>query len=533
MSFFVTGLKLKIIVVFLVLIFTMLNTTVIFAHGFGERYDLPIPLSYFVFGASATVALSFVIIGWFVRQANSSEDYLQLDIWNKDKIRIFLKGAKFFLSIFSILLLILTILTGLLGTKNALDNFSPTFVWIIWWGGFGYIVAIFGNLWVVVNPWSMAFKYFENIFKQDLKPIYSWPNNIDAWPALIAFFLFAWFENVYFGSSTPKILSVSLILYSVYSIVGMYIFGRYTWLRNADPFFVLFSLFSRFSMTEVRVKTPKGEKVVCDTCTANCLNISLKDCVDCYECWELAPNKLRKFSFRPFASGLARGEKVTWALVAFHISALATVTFDGFAETSTWISIQNTLWPIFDSIPFSTFATIKTIGLIFFPVLFFSMYVLVCSHISNISKNKISKEEAIKTFVFSLVPIALAYNLSHYISFLLITGQQIIPLASDPFGCSSVDIPSVRNIVCFFDWNLFNTVQYTPNISIINAKFAWIFSVIALVGGHIFSVFIAHLISIRKLSNHKLAVKTQYPMLFLMVFYTGISLWIIAQPIVD
>ena len=94
-------------------------------------------------------------------------------------------------------------------------------------------------------------------------------------------------------------------------------------------------------------------------------------------------------------------------------------------------------------------------------------------------------------------------------------------------------MPSARNIVCFFDWNLFNTVKYTPNISIINAKFAWIFSVIALVGGHIFSVFIAHLISIRKLSNHKLAVKTQYPMLFLMVFYTGISLWIIAQPIVD
>ncbi|MFL2756053.1 MAG: hypothetical protein ACJ0BE_02185 [Dehalococcoidia bacterium] len=528
-----TGIKLKAIAIFSVLIFTALNATVVFAHGFGERYDLPIPLSYFVFGASAMVALSFVVIGWFVRQGNTNNDYRQLDIWNKELVRILLKCAKFSLGICSVFLLTLTILTGFLGTENALDNFSPTFVWIIWWVGFGYVVAIFGNLWAIVNPWSVGFKYFENIFKQDLKPIRSWPKNIDAWPALIAFFIFAWFENVYFGSSTPSILSISLIIYSVYSIVGMYIFGRHTWLRNADPFFVFFSLFSRFSMTEIRVKTPTGEKPVCNTCTANCLNISLTDCVDCYECWEYAPDRLRKFSLRPFASGLARGEKVTWALVAFHITALATVTFDGFAETSTWISIQNALWPIFEYLPFSTFSTIKTVGLIFFPILFFGMYVLVCSNIAKLSKNKISKEEAIKTFVFSLVPIALAYNLSHYISFLLITGQQIIPLVSDPFGCSSVDTPSFRNIVCFYDWDLLNTRQYTPNISIINAKFAWVFSVIALVGGHIFSVFIAHLISIRKLSNHKLAVKTQYPMLFLMVFYTGISLWIIAQPIID
>ncbi len=32
------------------------------AHAFGERFDLPLPLGYFVAGAAATVALSFIVV---------------------------------------------------------------------------------------------------------------------------------------------------------------------------------------------------------------------------------------------------------------------------------------------------------------------------------------------------------------------------------------------------------------------------------------------------------------------------------------
>ena len=526
-------IKLRIIFIIFIILLLITNTTTVFAHGFGERYDLPIPLSYFIFGAVAVVALSFAIIGMFIKQNTYDNDYQQFNIWNKNNIKLSLKIFKSILGILAVFILILTVLTGLFGTKNALDNFAPTFVWIIWWVGLGYIVAVFGNLWVIVNPWSVIFKYIENIFKDKIKPVYKWPSALDTWPALIMFFLFAWFENVYSGSSAPNILAISLIGYSIYSFGGMFIFGRHVWLRHADPFFVLFSLFSRFSITEIRVVTSDEKDPVCKKCSSLCFDVTLKDCVDCYECWEAAPDELRKFSFRFFASGLARGEKISWALVSFHITALATVTFDGFAETPAWLSVQNTLWPFFEISPFSTSATIKTLGILFFPLLFFGVYVWVCGNIAKFSQNRVSRDEVIKSFVFSLVPIALAYNLSHYISFLLITGQQIVPLLSDPFGCSGMNYSNIDNVICFTRWNLLKTAEYTPNISIINAKFAWIFSVIFLVGGHIFSVYVAHLISLRKLKNYRLAVKSQFPMLFLMIFYTGISLWIIAQPILD
>ena len=94
----------------------------------------------------------------------------------------------------------------------------------------------------------------------------------------------------------------------------------------------------------------------------------------------------------------------------------------------------------------------------------------------------------------------------------------IIPLISDPFG---------------FGWNIFGTVDYATNIGLINAKIIWYLSVITIVLGHVFSILISHVKSTGFYSNKSLATKSQYPMMILMVFYTALSLWIIAQPLVE
>ena len=51
----------------LVAVVAALSTTPVYAHGVGDRYDLPLPLSYFAAGGAAAVALSFVIVGLVVR----------------------------------------------------------------------------------------------------------------------------------------------------------------------------------------------------------------------------------------------------------------------------------------------------------------------------------------------------------------------------------------------------------------------------------------------------------------------------------
>jgi hypothetical protein len=123
-----------------------------------------------------------------------------------------------------------------------------------------------------------------------------------------------------------------------------------------------------------------------------------------------------------------------------------------------------------------------------------------------------------RTFVFSLVPIAIAYHLAHYFTYLLIQGQRVIPLLSDPFA---------------FGWDLFGTAAWVPDIGIVGARFAWYTAVIAIVCGHIAAVYVAHVIALRTFQDRHRALRSQYPMLALMVGYTMVSLWIIAQPIVE
>src|SRR5439155_7846656 len=38
------------------------------AHGFGQRYDLPIPLSFYLFGTAVAVVVTFVMVALFVRE---------------------------------------------------------------------------------------------------------------------------------------------------------------------------------------------------------------------------------------------------------------------------------------------------------------------------------------------------------------------------------------------------------------------------------------------------------------------------------
>ena len=99
---------------------------------------------------------------------------------------------------------------------------------------------------------------------------------------------------------------------------------------------------------------------------------------------------------------------------------------------------------------------------------------------------------------------------------LLIQGQLIIPISSDPFG---------------YGWDLFGAAGYNLDIGVINARVLWFLSVAVIVVGHVLAVYLAHLAAIRLFKDRTMALNSQYPMLTLMVLYTVASLWIIAQPI--
>ena len=213
----------------LVILSILLLPVPTYAHAFGQRYDLPIPLSYFMAGAAATVALSFVVIGIFLKGGSTQFRYPRFNLLSLPGVTSASRIKSGVAQALSVLLLLL-LATSLFGSDNPLANFSPTFVWIIWWVGIGYIAALFGNLWMLINPWKALYEWTEWLLKRagvGMPAPRPYPADWDTMPALIAFLAFVWLENVYPGSIIPRYLGIVIVAYSVYTFGGMLLYGKH------------------------------------------------------------------------------------------------------------------------------------------------------------------------------------------------------------------------------------------------------------------------------------------------------------------
>ncbi len=329
-------------------------------------------------------------------------------------------------------------------------------------------------------------------------------------------------------------LACAIIAYSVVTWAGMAAFGRETWLRHGEAFDIAFGLLARFSPTEVRVT----DTTLCETCGSGACGHGAQehgaqehgDCVDCYDCAARAAPDARQFNLRPWAVGLLSHAPVPWTMLVFILLMLATVSFDGIKETPAWASLMDGIFGTQALAPLlfglqdltgNVMATLQTLALVILPTVFLVVYMLfawaMAAMAGSDDAEPVSTGQVARYFVLSLIPIALAYHLAHYISFLLLAGQLIIPLVSDPFG---------------FGWDLFGTADYRLDIAVVNARMVWYTAVAAIVVGHMVAVYLAHIAAMRVYADTRRALRGQVPMLALMVGYTTPSLWILSQPIV-
>jgi hypothetical protein len=468
-------------------------------HGFGLRYDLPLPLVLWIIGAASTVLLSFLIVAIAVRSNASVKAPAQPNLprWQISK-PVTGRRIRLIAQLLAVAALIFIVVAGIIGDQIPTRNLAPTAIWIAWWVGFSYLSAFVGNVWSVVNPWAAIFEWCEQLLSKPStarRAKVNWPKNLGVWPATGLFLVFAWLELIWEGRSIPSQLAWLAIGFSVLTWTGMFFFGRSTWLTHADPFALAFSILSKFGP----VVTDRGESLDCDRC-------------------DRAAESRQRWMLRPPGAGLLHTENMSPSLMVFVIVMLSTVTFDGLMATPFWQRIENVLYVALPALGDSRLEIINTLGLLSFCGIFIAVYRLVATLIGHASKKRMTPDAASRAFVLTLVPIAIAYLVAHYLSYFLIQGQLLIRLASDPFG---------------FGWNIFGTAHFRPDIGIVGARFVWYTSLFAIVIGHVAAVSLAHIIALRSFDDPRLAIRSQIPMLMLMVAYTMLSLWIIAQPIVE
>ncbi len=498
------------------------------AHAFAQRYDLPLPLWLYLIGAGAAVAISFLAVLLFVRHDADSLYEPRLELLHTVVGRVFAHPFSLLLiRLLSVALFVLLLTAGLFGTQDyALDNILPTAVWVVWWIGLAFVSALLGDLWALINPWRIiaewAARAWPGAARASTVRAGDVPTHAAVWPAAGLFLGFAWAELVWPDRSVPASLAGGVLVYSAVTWLGMYYSGIEVWLRRGETFSILFGLFARFGPTELRVGpapvTP-GEGRVVDGCD-----------------FRRADPAARRICLRPYGVGLLPTSVPHVSMLAFILLVLSTVSFDRFADTPAWQAIFRAAMtvPFIAGLPNAigfnnANGIMTTLGIVLTPGIFFVIYLAFCRLMAKLGPANApssldgapaswSALSVARVFVFTLVPIAIAYHLAHFLSLFLIFGQQIIPLISDPFG---------------FSWNLFGTADYQVDIAIVGARFVWFFSVAAIVAGHVAAVYLAHVTALRAFGDRRRALRSQYPMLVLMVGYTMLSLWILAQPVVE
>lgn len=451
------------------------------AHAFGERYDLPVPLGYFVVGAALTVALSFVVAALFMR-GSTGEGPAPGIIVPLGPVLPALRAAG---RVLGVLLFFAVLAAGLFGISNPQLNLAPVLVWITWWVGLPLVVACIGNVWPALDPWRALFEWGDAAARRlgsanGICLGLAYPAGLGAWPAVFLLLLFVWIEVIFPRAVDPPLLAAMVLAWSVVTLLGMACFGGVAWRRNADVFSLYFSMLGRFAAIAMG---PDARSIV----------------------------------LRPIGHGLIESAVESPAVVAFVLAMLATVLFDGLLGTQALALVHGALTAAVPGFTDERGYVLGAAGLICVWLLFVGAYYLSCLVTSRLVRDRPVTAVA-RMFALTLIPIAIAYNIAHYFSYLVVQGQMIIPRLSDPLGRQ---------------WDLFGTAMYYPDIGLLDARFTWYLAIASIVTGHVISIWLAHRLALREFRTSRQAVIASIPLTVLMMTYTAISLLVMAEPLVQ
>ncbi|MBA3261126.1 MAG: fenitrothion hydrolase [Thermoleophilaceae bacterium] len=453
----------------------------LFAHagGLSGRSDLPIPEWLFGWAAAMVLVISFVALAVLWPEAK-----LEGDRWRPlpgvlGRIPAS-RAVEIICGAIGAALLGIVIYTGLRGTQSPAANFAPTFVFVIFWIGLVPVSVLFGDVLRAFNPWRAIGRAVGwaagRVVSAGLPAPLAYPERVGHWPATIGVFAFAVLELVISGGDKPETVAIATLVYSALTFIAMALYGVEDWSARGEAYSVYFNLFSRISPFETRD---------------------------------------RVLGVRPPLSGLAH-LKVGAGTVPLLAVMIGSVTFDGAGEAPIWTGIAPDISKFFEDVglsPQPAFELTFLVGLTAAILLVYGFYRLGVLGARSVGGG-FSAERLSRAFAHSLVPIALAYVMAHYVTYLLFRGQAIVFLASDPLGDGS---------------DLFGTAKEQIDYGLIGATATWYWQVAFVVAGHVAALTLAHDRALALYEDAKLAVRSQYWMLAVMVGFTSLALWLLSQ----
>jgi len=453
-----------------------------FAHALVSRGDLPIPAWLFVWGAAIVLVVSFFAISAAWREPKF-EDERWRAITPRLSGVLLSRPVALIGGTIGTFLLGLVVYAGLNGTEAPDRNFALIFIFVTVWLGFPVLSALFGDVFRAVSPWRFVGRSVGGLVKVCLRrpvPHLAYPERLGRWPAAVGLVAFVWLEIIY-GSTgasvtlSPEVVARATVAYTIYTLSMMGLFGVEKWNSRGEFFAVYFKMFSELSIFEVRN---------------------------------------RKLGRRAPFSGAAGWADVPGSL-ALVISAIGVTTFDGAQEGALRSPIE-WLQDRLTDLGFGITDAVRGGDTVF---LLLSIAFISAIYLAGVrGMLRVPGAPSFRTlrgrFAHTLIPIALAYLVAHYFSLFVFQEQaQFTFLLSDPLGDGS---------------NLFGTANSGIDYSVLGTKTVWYVQLGALVTGHVLGLMLAHDRAVFIWKDHRLATRSQYWMLAVMIAFTSLGLYLLS-----
>ncbi|HSE09429.1 MAG TPA: hypothetical protein VLB29_12250 [Nocardioidaceae bacterium] len=400
----------------------------VFAHGVGGAQDLPIPAEFAIAGASAALAVSFIVLSlaWRSPRYDAATSGRLAPHWLR-----WLVDSPYFSGTLRVLGLafFLFVAWAALAGPDLLIN--PTFgvVYVLLWVGVVPASLLFGPFYKAVSPVRTINLVVSRLTGGDPeRGLWELPRWVGYWPAAVGLFAFVWLELIYPEATYLSPVRLWFAIYLAVLLVGGALFGS-RWFERADPFEVYSTLVGHLSVFGRRAD---GSLVL--------------------------RSPLANLDAVPAAPGLVAVVSVLFGSTAF----------DSFKDSNTWLQ-------------FTQATTLNVTWLNALVMLGFCLAVgfsLVVATMAAAPREGVRRIDLPALFAHSVVPIVVGYMVAHYLTYFVETGQQTLIQLSDPMNTGA-------NLLGTADVEVNYWLSTHPT-------FLAVTKVLAVVTGHVLGVIAAH-----------------------------------------
>ncbi|MDZ7708771.1 MAG: hypothetical protein U5K36_00605 [Roseovarius sp.] len=429
------------------------------AHATEQGFVLLLPTGAYIAAGGATVALTVLLLAVLPGRLALAA-FRPVPLWRATAWRG-VAGRLLAVPVLGWL-----IWQGWFGSRDPLGNPLSLGLWVVMWMALVSAQGLVGDIWARINPFAGAALVLARVRRVPLR----YPGWLGHWPGVAGLLAFAGFLLADPAPADPARLAAVVAGYALAMLACVALFGA-RWLVRGEALTMLMRAYARMA--------PLGRR-------GGRLVLGVPG-------WRIA-----------------RGSRPAVGLAVFMLILLGSGSFDGLNETFLWLALLD-----INPLEFPGRSAVIGPNLVGLLLANAALLAVFCGALwlgARLAGERAGVGVLLCRFAPTLLPIALAYHIAHYLPSLLMDGQYVRAGISEALHLGHVHV----------------TAGFLNSPGPVRA--IWLTQAGAVVAGHVIALMLAHGIALRHGQSAWRAAVGQAPLALFMVGYTVFGLWLLATP---